>query len=60
MGFWLLCVTFGNVLVAFLSPMQTILAQSDFFWVFTALMTGAAIVFAILAKLYKGKTYLQA
>src|SRR5690606_2136324 len=54
MGFWLLCVTFGNVLVAFLSPMQTILAQSDFFWVFTALMTGAAIVFAILAKLYKG------
>lgn len=60
MGFWLLCVTFGNVLVAFLSPMQTILDQSEFFWVFTALMTGAAIVFAILAARYKGKTYLQA
>ena len=22
MGFWLLCVTFGNILVAFLAPMQ--------------------------------------
>lgn len=60
MGFWLLCVTFGNVLVAFLAPMQTILELSQFFWVFTALMTLAAIVFAVLAGLYKGKTYLQA
>ncbi|HEY8432301.1 MAG TPA: MFS transporter [Sandaracinaceae bacterium] len=60
MGFWLLCVTFGNVLVAFLAPMQTILELSEFFWVFTGLMTAAAIVFAILARFYKGKTYLQA
>lgn len=59
MGFWLLCVTFGNVLVAFLAPMQTILSLSQFFWVFTGLMTLAAIVFAIMASLYKGKTYLQ-
>ncbi len=60
MGFWLLCVTFGNVLVAFLAPMETILELSQFFWVFTGLMTVAAIVFAILASRYKGKTYLQA
>lgn len=60
MGFWLLGVTFGNVLVAFLSPMQTILTQSEFFWVFTVLMTGAAVLFAILAYFYRGKTYLQA
>jgi POT family proton-dependent oligopeptide transporter len=59
MGFWLLCVTFGNVLVAFLAPMQTILTLSQFFWVFTALMGVAAIVFTIMAVLYKGKTYLQ-
>jgi POT family proton-dependent oligopeptide transporter len=59
MGFWLLCVTFGNVLVAFLAPMQKILSLSAFFWVFTGLMAGAAVIFAILAYLYKGKSYLQ-
>jgi len=59
MGFWLLCVTAGNVLVAFLAPMQNILALSQFFWVFTALMTVAALIFALLASLYRGKTYLQ-
>jgi POT family proton-dependent oligopeptide transporter len=59
MGFWLLCVTFGNVLVAFLAPMQTILSLSQFFWVFTGLMTAAALIFALMAKLYKGRTYLQ-
>lgn len=59
MGFWLLGVTFGNVLVAFLAPMQKILTLSQFFWVFTALMVGAAVVFTILASFYKGKTYLQ-
>jgi hypothetical protein len=53
-------VTFGNILVAFLAPMQQILSLSQFFWVFTGLMTAAAVVFSIMAYLYKGKTYLQA
>jgi proton-dependent oligopeptide transporter, POT family len=60
MGFWLLGVTFGNILVAFLAPMQTILTLSNFFWVFTGLMTAAAIVFSVMAYFYKGKSYLQA
>ncbi len=59
MGFWLLGVTGGNVLVAFLAPMQNILTLSQFFWVFTALMTVAALIFAVLASQYRGKTYLQ-
>lgn len=59
MGFWLLGVTFGNILVAFLAPMQKILTLSQFFWVFTGLMAAAAVVFSILAYFYKGKTYLQ-
>ena len=59
MGFWLLCVTGGNVLVAFLAPMQTILDLSEFFWVFTGVMAAAAVVFAVLAYFYKGKAYLQ-
>jgi POT family proton-dependent oligopeptide transporter len=59
MGFWLLGVTFGNVLVAFLAPMETILDMSEFFWIFAGLMAAAAFVFALLAHFYKGKTYLQ-
>lgn len=59
MGCWLLSVTAGNVLVAFLAPMETILDLSEFFWVFTGLMTGASVIFGLLAMRYKGKTYLQ-
>ena len=59
MGFWLLGVTGGNVLVAFLAPTQKILSLSQFFWMFTVLMVAAAIVFAVLASRYKGKSYLQ-
>jgi POT family proton-dependent oligopeptide transporter len=59
MSFWLLCVTFGNLLVAFLAPLQKQLALSGFFWVFAALMAAAAVVFWVLARSYKGKTYLQ-
>jgi POT family proton-dependent oligopeptide transporter len=58
MGFWLLCVTFGNVLVAFLAPLET-LSLATFFWVFAGLMAVAAAVFALLAANYKGKTWLQ-
>jgi dipeptide/tripeptide permease len=59
MGFWLLCVTFGNLLVAFLAPLQKTLALSQFFWLFAGLMAGAAAIFLVLAWFYKGKTYLQ-
>jgi POT family proton-dependent oligopeptide transporter len=59
MGFWLLGVTFGNVLVAFLAPVQSIFELSGFFWLFTVLAAVAAVVFGILAYFYKGKTYLQ-
>jgi POT family proton-dependent oligopeptide transporter len=58
MGFWLLCVTFGNILVAFLAPLQR-LSWVTFFWTFAALMGVAAVVFVVLAARYKGKTYLQ-
>lgn len=58
MGFWLLCITFGNVLVAFLAPLQS-LSLATFFWTFSGLMGAAALIFTLLASLYKGKTYLQ-
>ena len=59
MGFWLLCVTFGNLLVAFLAPLQKTLPLSSFFWLFAGLMAVAAIIFMFLAMRYKGKSYLQ-
>jgi POT family proton-dependent oligopeptide transporter len=59
MGFWLLCVTIGNLLVAFLAPLEKAFPLSVFFFVFAGLMTVAALVFAALAYTYKGKTYLQ-
>jgi POT family proton-dependent oligopeptide transporter len=60
MSFWLICITFGNLLVAFLAPLETSLPLSQFFWLFTGLMAVAAIVFSIIAYSYKGKSYLQA
>ena len=59
MGFWLLCVTFGNLLVAFLAPLEETLPLSTFFWVFTGLMGAATVVFMVMAYFYKGKSYLQ-
>jgi len=59
MGFWLLCVTFGNILVAFLAPLQ-MLSLATFFWTFAGLMVVAALLFVALAATYKGKSYLQA
>lgn len=59
MGFWLLGVTFGNVLVAGLAPLQAEFPLSQFFWLFAGLMTVAALVFSVLAYNYKGKTYFQ-
>ncbi|MBI3183731.1 MAG: hypothetical protein HYZ28_16460 [Myxococcales bacterium] len=59
MSFWLLFIAFGNLLVAFLAPLEKSLPLSQFFWVFAGLMIAAALVFAVLAYFYKGKTYLQ-
>jgi POT family proton-dependent oligopeptide transporter len=58
MGFWLLTVTLGNILVAFLAPLQT-LSLTTFFWTFAGLMGVAALIFAIIASFYRGKSYLQ-
>ena len=59
MGFWLLLVTFGNLIVAFLAPLQAKYALSEFFWLFSGLMGAAAVVFMVLAYFYQGRSYLQ-
>ncbi|HEY6878359.1 MAG TPA: MFS transporter [Polyangiales bacterium] len=58
MGFWLLTVSLGNILVALLAHFQD-LPRETFFWTFAALMLGAAILFGLRAAFYRYRTYTQ-
>ena len=58
MGFWLLTVALGNVLVALLARFAH-LKLVNFFWVFAALMAIAAFIFAGRAAIYKVRDYTQ-
>lgn len=58
MGFWLLTVTLGNVLVALLARFGN-LKLADFFWVFAGLSGAAGVLFGILAMFYTPKDYPQ-
>jgi len=59
MGFWLLNVTIGNLLVAGVSPLLKDVPLSWFFYLFAGLAFVATVVFAVAAYFYKGRTYLQ-
>ena len=56
MGFWLLTVTVGNVLVAFLAGFEK-LSLVNFFWVFAGLSAGAAVLFALRAAFYTPRDF---
>jgi len=58
MGFWLLTVAFGNVLVALLARFGD-LELEDFFWVFALLMGVAAVIFGVRAAFFKARDYPQ-
>jgi POT family proton-dependent oligopeptide transporter len=58
MGFWLLTVALGNVLVAFLAGFEK-LARVDFFWTFAGLSFGAALLFGLRSYFYVQKDYTQ-
>lgn len=58
MGFWLLTVALGNVLVALLARFGD-LDLENFFWVFAVLMALAAIIFSIRASFYQVQDYTQ-
>jgi POT family proton-dependent oligopeptide transporter len=58
MGFWLLTVTLGNVLVAFLAGFQD-LPSAEFFWIFAGLSGAAAVIFGARAYFYVPKDYAQ-
>jgi POT family proton-dependent oligopeptide transporter len=52
MGFWLLTVTVGNMMVALLAEFGN-LALRDFFWTFAGLMMLAGLLFSVRAYFYK-------
>jgi POT family proton-dependent oligopeptide transporter len=58
MGFWLLSVALGNVLVSLISGL-TKLPLEQFFWVFAALMLIAGVLFGIRAYFYEPRDYVQ-
>ena len=58
MGFWLLTVALGNVLVSFLSTFKG-LALVKFFWTFAGLMAVAAVIFGVRAAFYRMRDYAQ-
>jgi proton-dependent oligopeptide transporter, POT family len=56
MGFWLIIVTLGNVLVAVLAGFKG-LPMVQFFWICAGLSAVAAALFAVRASFYKIKNY---
>jgi POT family proton-dependent oligopeptide transporter len=58
MGFWLLTVSLGNVLVALLAGFKG-MSPADFFWTFAGLMAGAGVLFGLRATFYVPRDYTQ-
>ena len=58
MGFWLLMVTTGDLLVVFITRVE-FTEQATFFWVFAALMGAAALLFGLRARFYTYEDFTQ-
>src|SRR5262249_14241147 len=56
MGFWMLTVSLGNVLVAFLAGFEE-LPRVYFFWTFAGLSFAAGLLFGVRAYFYVQKDY---
>lgn len=58
MGFWLLTVALGNVMVSLLARFST-LPLVEFFWVFAGLMLLAGLLFGVRAYFYRELDFVQ-
>jgi POT family proton-dependent oligopeptide transporter len=58
MGFWLLSVAVGDLLVVFVTRMQ-FESVANFFWFFAAMMVIAALLFGVRARTYTYQDYTQ-
>lgn len=59
MGFWLLAVSLGNIIVALTARFFEDMPRVQFFWAFSGMMLGAAVLFGLRAMFYEYKTYTQ-
>ncbi len=65
MGLFMLSVSLGNLITAVVNKVivnadgTLMLEGAEYFWFFTALMSGTALLFIFAARLYKEKTYIQ-
>jgi POT family proton-dependent oligopeptide transporter len=65
MSMWMLTVSMGNLFTMLVNKViqnadgSVKLAGAAYFWFFTALMFGAALLFIVVAWLYREKTYIQ-
>ncbi len=61
----MLSVSIGNLFTALVNNLiknsegQTLLAGASYYWFFTATMLGAAVLFAVWSRFYRGETYIQ-
>jgi POT family proton-dependent oligopeptide transporter len=58
MGFWLLTIAFGNILVSLLAEFGK-LPLAQFFWLFAGLMLLAGLLFGLRAHFYVERDYIQ-
>src|SRR5690606_10278015 len=65
MGLFWLSVSLGNLITAVVNKVivnadgTLMLEGAEYFWFFTALMSGTALLFIFAARLYKERTYIQ-
>jgi len=58
MSFWMFTTTLGDVLVAVVALLPALDAE-EFFWLFAALMAGAAVIFMFITLFYRYREYPQ-
>ncbi|MCK5382280.1 MAG: POT family MFS transporter [Gammaproteobacteria bacterium] len=65
MAFFMLSISLGNLFTSAVNFIiqnpdgSSLLEGADYFLFFTALMTGTALLFMLLARFYRGKTYIN-
>jgi POT family proton-dependent oligopeptide transporter len=59
MGFWMLSIAAGNLMVKYAAHVGSGRPRVELFWFFSKLMFGAAVLFALRAYFYKYKSYTQ-
>jgi POT family proton-dependent oligopeptide transporter len=69
MSMWMLTVTFGNLFTTLVNKLiqkpkpdgtvEVLLKGADYYWFFTEVMLGAAVLFIFVAFFYREKVYIQ-